>query len=778
MIDWKDNEISSKQVRRSMRISYISGPLGTVWLITATPQQILTVFVRNYLGASSTQLGMMVGVINLLALLHLASIWFYRTCGGRKKSFFMLSTLVQRSMAFVMSAASFQVAAGGSRSMGILLVLAAAIVAALAGNISGSGWWSWMADLIPADRRAAFFGKRSAISQLVNISFFFSATLVLDLYAEQVFIVYGILFAVGGSAGVLDILLHAFIPEPQPKPRNNADGNMSWREFFLPVRDRNFRRFCLILGMYLFSLNLAAPFLAPYTTDPAGGGAPNVWLGITFVISQLTWVMMVPFWGMLMDRMGKRPVVIIGGLFILSWTGYLFLAPSNYVIVLPLIALSGGLLAPAFWEGISQFMLDLSPDEHRTSYSAWYWTAFGVSGALSPLLGGVFYDFLASHPLQFGALQASPFQTVVVLAILMVLFSLSHMGRIASPRDKSVRAVMSTILNPGVFRAVSNIGILSRPTRADVVQRTLRGSRGGALGLGFAEICIRLDDPDAQVREAAAQALGRLGSEEAQDQLITRLTTPDSLSRPVIARVLGNFHDLDSARLAKLVQALTAALEDSNEDVQVEAASSLGRLSWHGASAPLLRSLKESPSLRVRISSAEAVGRLGAQEAGLEIFVLMHRTDNWILRRQLAIALGDLFGKPGEIYHYMTGDLTRNIQAVYGLAESIEKRLGRLARKQEGKADGLSPDKLQLLQPCLKQAAVRYDRGDYCTAFEKVQMVWNEIPQAVKARSPGMIHTYWEAVVSFMAEENCPGAQDVVLSLYSLYRLLEVRAVQ
>ncbi|MFW6364293.1 MAG: MFS transporter [Spirochaeta sp.] len=768
MHDRSHQEITSQQISRSMRISHISGGLGILWLVTATPQQILTVFVRNHLGASPTQLGLLVGAINIMAVLHLASIWFYRRLQGRKKPFFMITTVIQRCMAFAMSYAAFSVAGGGSRQLSVLIVLAAAIVAGIAGNISGSGWWTWMADLIPENRRAAFFGTRSAISQVVNVVFFFSATLFLDLYARQVFVVYGILFAVGGIGGILDVLLHAGVPEPQPAIP--PDKRWSWSEFLLPVKDRNFRSFCGILGLYLFSMNLAAPFLAPYMTAADGGGAPNVWLGITFVISQSVWVLMAPFWGMLMDRMGKKPVVIIGGLFVLSWLGYLILSPGNYIMVLPVIALVGGLLAPAFWEGISQFMLALSPDSHRTSYSAWYWTAFGLSGAVSPLLGGLMYDYLDQQTIQIVGMEPSAFQLVVIVSVLLVLFSLTHMGRIVSPRDKSVRTVMSTILNPGVFRAVSNIAILSRPTRADVVRRTLHGSRGGALGLSFAEICVRLDDPDVQVREAAALALARLGSRPAQMELIQRLQNRDSLSRPVLTRALGNFRNLTGDELNRVVQVLSELLSDPNEDVQVEAASSLGRLAWRGATPILLRSLRESPSLRVRISSAEAAARLGAEEAGIEIFQLMHQTENWILRRQLAIALGDLFGNPGEIYFYMTGDMAGNLQAVHRLAELAGRRIGRALRSRRV-MQPIPADTGDIVQQNIRVAADLYDRERYTEAYNLLIRVWQELPWDAKLQTPRVMQVYWEELENLQGMKGAPASQDVVLALYSLYRV-------
>ena len=745
-----------------MKASYLGGSLSILWIVTCTPLQILTVFVRNHLGAGSTILGLMVGLVNLMAVLNLLSIRMVKKLKGERKPLYLLTALFQRLMAFPIAFAAFRVAAGGSREEGIILVVAAAVGAALFGNIGGSVWWSWMADLIPEGSRARFFGHRSSITQVVNLTFFFTATLMIDLYLDRVFIVYGILYTLAGLAGLLDLMIHLSIPEPKVEDRSA----FSRKDFFRPLRDKKFRSFCIILGLYLFSFNLAAPFIASYTIDPAGGGAPAVWLGVTFVISQLTWILTAPFWGVLMDRMGKKPVVIIGGLYILSWTGYLFLDPGNYQYLLPIIAVSGGLLAPAFWEGISQFMLSLSPERYRTSYSAWYWTAFGVSASISPLLGGALYDLLAAHPIVIGSITPGPFQVLASLSILMVLFSLTHMGRIPVPKEKSVRAVISTILNPGIFRAVTNIGLLAKPTRAEDVEKALREVRGSAHSLSFSEIVIRLDDPDAEVREAAAMALARLKSEEAEGELIRRLQDPDALSRPFIARALGE------AGSAKAVPFLIDALQDRSEDLQVEAASALGKIRVEESSQPILKSLREGGSLRVRISSAEAAARMGLNEAAEEIFTLMHGASNWILRRQLAIAMGDLFGVPGEIYHYMTGEFSRNVQMIYRLAGGVERLASGFLRKVllPQRKEQIQKEKLKSVRRSLQAAASAFDQKEFAQGSAELEKAWS-ILEPYLPEAP-LITWYRTRLARHIAEGGQATGQDFILELYSLYRRL------
>ena len=115
------------------------------------------------------------------------------------------------------------------------------------------------------------------------------------------------------------IILFIFVPEP---PQEKED-NISIKDFFEPLKNKNFVLQAVAVGMGVFALNVFAPFTAPYITSPETIGAPNTWLGIMFVISQMMWILVVPFWGVIMDRFGRKPVVMMGCLVFIGYLGYL-----------------------------------------------------------------------------------------------------------------------------------------------------------------------------------------------------------------------------------------------------------------------------------------------------------------------------------------------------------------------------------------------------------------------------------------------------------------------
>jgi MFS family permease len=178
-----------------------------------------------------------------------------------------------------------------------------------------------------------------------------------------------VIISVGAFAGLLDIVSQAVTPEILPDERPAFEATTA----FEPLRNRSFVQYAVAIGLATFSMNLIGPFQSPYIVNPSTIGAPTTWLGIMSMLSQLLWVICAPFWGAVMDRWGRKPVVIAGTCLVLGWLGYLVVTPGNYFIVLPLVAVVSGFLSPAFWEGSYQMMLSLSSERNRVSYVAGTW---------------------------------------------------------------------------------------------------------------------------------------------------------------------------------------------------------------------------------------------------------------------------------------------------------------------------------------------------------------------------------------------------------------------
>ncbi len=652
-----------------MNLNIAGGVMAHAWFSVCGPQQIFNVFFKNYLHASALTLGILVSLVSFSSVFSLLAVLMF-TRPRRRKPIWMTAHLAARSIGFVFAAVSLLEMRRGDKALAVKIILFAMPVAWALMNASASGWWAWMADLIPEGRRAMFFGRRSAIIFAVNISYIFLVTVFLDEAATPS-LAYAMVFALSGVFGVSDILLYLAIPDPARLPGARDEGaRLSMQAFLEPLRSRQFVRFSLAVGLSMLAINVLAPFIPPYITDPATVGAPYTWLGITTVISQLTWVGSVRTWGALMDRFGRKPVVALCSLFPLAWFLYLAVGPRSYVVLLPLISLLGGVLAPGFYEGINQLMLSLTPNENRTTFVAWYLAIIGVIGAGGSLIGGA----LASNTRALASLPGEPFHAVIVVAEVLTVVSFLVLTRIDEGRKTSTFDIVTRLATPNVLRNLVNMSIIGSAEEADRAARALRSVEGAESDVAIDDIVARLTDPDGEVREEAARALGRIGSRESFDALAAQLRDRDSSIRPEAARALGKVGD------RRAVPLLVEALEDPSVELQAAAAEALGNLGSSESARTLMGMLRGNRADRVKAQGAEAISQMGMLEAVREILPLMHGTRNAVLRRQLAIALGNLLGRPGEFYRYVTGESGRSEARAARLATDAERSVRQIVR--------------------------------------------------------------------------------------------------
>ncbi len=214
----------------------------------------------------------------------------------------------------------------------------------------------------------------------------------------------------------------------------------------------------------------------------------------------------------------------------------------------------------------------------------------------------------------------------------------------------------------------------------------------------------RLDDPDAEVREEAARALGRTQAPEAVDALLQRLHDPSSTIRLAAARALGQIGD------PRALPVLIETLDRGSEDLQQACVQAIGQIGGADSVLRLSQLISEDRSERVLTQGAEEISKHGVIEAAWEILPRMHTTANPVLRRQLAIAMGNLLGRPGEFYQYLTSDQVLQGNRVGQLFAAAAKALGRV-EKQSGKHSAV-------LSKILRRIRTLVDSGQYDKALQ------------------------------------------------------------
>jgi len=688
---------------RAMNYSIVAGGSGALFLTVCNNQPIFNVYMLNHLGVSPELLGLLIGCMQLSGVLQLVSIVAYSLL-PRRKAFWMAGHLIHRFAGLAVAASAAIFASGAGRAPAALLVSAAMISSWIAMNLTSAGWMSWMADLIPAETRGSFFLRRSAVFQGATVVWFFLASVLLDLFPDgSRSWAYVAIFGVGAVGGVLDILLHLAIPEPKRASRPH----FTPAEFIAPLRDGNFLRYALSIGLAVLALYLASPFQAPYVTSPEAIGAANVWLGIMTVISQLTWVAIAPLWGFLMDRYGRKPVVLMGMLVGLGNLGYVFLTRSDYSYVLPLLSIAVGFFGPAFWEGSNQLMLTLAPPEHRVVYISWYNTIIGLVSAVGPIGGGYLARVLADFRVEIGPAEFRGFHVGQIASLFLLGLAALALRKVREGSERPVAYLVSQFATAEVFRSFASLGDLSRDSGDPRVARALRRIDSGGGELVLREVLDRLDDPSAELRREAARALGRIGSRRATEELVCCLADPLSPIRIEAALALGDIGD------ERAVPPLVRCLAVGSPELRAACAEALGRIGGETASAALGDGLSGEKDRSVVAMLAEAVsktagtedaeGPMELLEAVQELYPRLVESHNAALKRQYAIALGNTLGRPGEFYRFITGETSSRQARCRTLFASFRLRVEPLL------AESASPDAAAALDGC--GLAIETERG-------------------------------------------------------------------
>jgi DHA1 family multidrug resistance protein-like MFS transporter len=154
--------------------------------------------------------------------------------------------------------------------------------------------------------------------------------------------------------------------------------------------------FGLVVSMLGFGIII--PILPFYVEEFGGGGAE---MGMLMTIFSAMQFIFSPLWGSLSDRIGRKPVLIIGALGnALSMTLMGF--ATNYWILFSARALAG-VLSSATMPAAMAFISDSTDERGRGGGMGIVGAAFGVGMTLGPGIGGVMTHMSLQAPFFFAA---------------------------------------------------------------------------------------------------------------------------------------------------------------------------------------------------------------------------------------------------------------------------------------------------------------------------------------------------------------------------------------
>lgn len=383
--------LSKASVRTSLRASTLDGVFATIFS-GVTGGVLLTNFLLE-LGATSVEIGLLSSIPMFVNLLQ--PLGAYLADRTTSRHWYGLSVFGLSRLLWIILLLGIVGVSDSQTEHHHLVILTIVIVMAthLLGSLGSASWFSWMAVLVPRRLRGRYFGIRNSAANLINLIGVPLMGLGISSWRGGTIQGYGIVLFLGIVAGLTSLVFQFFIIDVNPQKmmpeRKSAACDDSTKPTPKWFKNTNFLIFLLYFSLWMFAVNLSAPFFNLYMLD-------NLHLDVSLVtlygsLSAGANLLMLVIWGKLADRIGNRPILvfigILGAVIPLFWLGTGSNSASVWVW-LPLVHLLTG----GTWAAIdlcnNNIQMSVAPRKSQAIYFAIASAIAGVTGALGTTTGG------------------------------------------------------------------------------------------------------------------------------------------------------------------------------------------------------------------------------------------------------------------------------------------------------------------------------------------------------------------------------------------------------
>lgn len=417
--------ISSQNLETSLRNTIFASALGIFFFMIVQNGPIPLLLEK--LGASGVAIGLTATLFQLGMIVQIPAAFFAERLASRKL-FWAITTSVARAMIAIPGL--YLILVPNQPAPAIWMTLIALGAFSFLSQIGAPAWFSWMADLIPKQRIASFWAKRQGVVMIASVVSVALTGWFLDLFPESTLAGFGWILIFAASMGVLDVVGHRYVTEPQLTPPNRKLSIT--KRILQPIKNHDFLYFTLAMSVWMFALGTFAPFLNVYLKSTFG--VTYTHLSAIQLAGMISSVVSSFVGGRLINRVGLRTygmaMVVCAPIFSVAW----FFLNSNTTGLLPvlgtvpqpiMILCISSLIAGGVFAGVGLLQLTLlsalAPTEGRTMAMAVHWTVVGGLSAAGPIVGGWIKDYFTIHPLDFQLYAGTEFSYFHILIILHAL---------------------------------------------------------------------------------------------------------------------------------------------------------------------------------------------------------------------------------------------------------------------------------------------------------------------------------------------------------------------
>jgi len=340
------------------------------------------------LGASNYQIGLLSSAPALVALLAMIPGAKYLDSRSNKLAITVAFMLAHRLFFFLL--ALIPLFAEDGRAT-ILVILIATMN--FPGAISNVGWQGFIANVVPSERRAAAFADRNRLMNIVGTLAVLGAGRMLDVMPFP--LGYRLMFTLAFVLALGEIWVFSRLKELAPCGTEPPGQDVPWQRFLIGLPrsiaadikgmalQKRFLRFTATSLFFHFAWQVAWPLFTLYQTKELG--ANNLWISILTLGNTGGSLLGYGFWVRYSQRYGSLKTLFAStlGIFIVP----LVYAYSRSLVTIALFNILTGVIFSGVMLSLFNSLLDMTPEERRTTYIGYYNTAINASAIAAPLAG-------------------------------------------------------------------------------------------------------------------------------------------------------------------------------------------------------------------------------------------------------------------------------------------------------------------------------------------------------------------------------------------------------
>lgn len=294
----------------------------------------------------------------------------------------MIVWVVRYSVASIVFLMPWAIAARGAPG-GWVVLSVATLGFCLARAFGVGGWFPWICEVVPEEKRGLYFGLEAAAMQIVNIALTFSVGLFLG--DEPTLARFLVIDGVAIAVGFLSLLFIVGIPGGGRLPPASGLGG-GLRAYGAVLRNRSYLLYLVMISLGMIAVGAMMAALPLYLRDVLEYSERRIMFVICF--GGVGAALATRYWGRFADRHGSGPalsLILIGlGVALLAW---LLLTPENPWTdwaVWPVVFLQS-IHFSAFMACGARGMLARAPERGRVLYTNLYVVFWAMGHGLSPI---------------------------------------------------------------------------------------------------------------------------------------------------------------------------------------------------------------------------------------------------------------------------------------------------------------------------------------------------------------------------------------------------------